>query len=357
MANDEDDEDDLAGIRQGAAVWTAGRAQKVAGQDQTASDGSSPPRPKLIAGVVATLIGVVVAVIAGVVARSSFLGRLGNTVGSPTRKDQNATEDRAADGPGATVSGATVPEKTNLNLGEAAALIGVVAAVIAGSIIALGTVAHLAYYNALGFDAHLFPPLGSELHVVGMVSAILPALFVGVVALAYACLFALIDRAEGWLSRHQPPAKWRTPIALAGMAVAAAAFFIQPATTTTQWILGAIFVGVIILAGNLFGKWVAPVVTSLFVGGVMLALVIKYVTGQAYEAGKDRATAAGKSNATTIVELTDGSKITVQGDRIVCSERFCGFHDGKTATVISLEDVRRIQSPGPQEQPPQTSDK
>lgn len=50
---------------------------------------------------------------------------------------------------------------------EAAALIGVVAAVLAGSFHALGTVAHLAYYNALGFDAHQFRELGSELHVVG----------------------------------------------------------------------------------------------------------------------------------------------------------------------------------------------
>ena len=69
---------------------------------------------------------------------------------------------------------------------EAAALIGVVAAVLAGSFHALGTVAHLAYYNAVGFDAHQFRELGSELHVVGMLYAVLPALVVGVVAFAYA---------------------------------------------------------------------------------------------------------------------------------------------------------------------------
>lgn len=52
--------------------------------------------------------------------------------------------------------------------------------------------------------------------------------------------------------------------------------------------------------------------------------------------------------ASTIIEFTDGRKKDAPGALVVCSEHFCGFHDGETATVISLEGVRSIQSPVPQ---------
>ena len=48
-----------------------------------------------------------------------------------------------------------------LTLGETAALIGVVVALIAGSFYAMGTVAHLAYFDGLGFDDHLSGGPGS----------------------------------------------------------------------------------------------------------------------------------------------------------------------------------------------------
>lgn len=73
---------------------------------------------------------------------------------------------------------------------------------------------------------------------------------------------------------------------------------------------------------------------------------------RAQEDGRSLAREAGKSNATTIIERIDGSKTPLPGRRIVCSERFCGFHDGKTATVISLEGVQSIQSSHPQKPPP-----
>jgi hypothetical protein len=74
---------------------------------------------------------------------------------------------------------------------EAAALIGVVAA-IAGLLYAFGTIWHLSYFNALGFDAHQFPTLGAELQVSGFANSVPAALVVGLFALFFACLFALI---------------------------------------------------------------------------------------------------------------------------------------------------------------------
>jgi hypothetical protein len=236
---------------------------------------------------------------------------------------------------------------------EAATLIGVAAA----SFYAMGTVAHLSYLNALGFDAHQFPPVGLELHLEGVEYTVWPALVVGGVALAYACLFALTDRFAGWLSRA--PAKWRIPLALVMMAavsVAVAAYFNPPATLM-QWIVAGVVVGIIVLTVILRWEWVLLVAACWCIGAQMLLLVIQYVSGQAYALGEARAAKAGNNHATTIIEFTDGHKIPAPGTRIVCSEHFCGFHDGTTATVISLEGVRSIQSPEPQGQPPHTSDK
>lgn len=239
---------------------------------------------------------------------------------------------------------------------EAAALIGVVTAVIAGSVYSLGTVAYFAYLDALGFDARQFPTLGSQLHVLGtMYGVVLPALFIVSIVLACACVFASSNRAEEWVSRA--PAKWRIPLGLVIIAISVGAVYFGPPATLMQWIVSGFIVGIFVSAANLLEKWVVPAAVSIVVSSVVIGHEISYVHGLAYKVGKARAEKAGKSCATTIVELTDGNKITVPGVRIACSERFCGFHDGKTATVISLEEVRSIQSPVPQEQPGQTSDK
>jgi hypothetical protein len=246
---------------------------------------------------------------------------------------------------------------------EAAALIGVVVAVIVGSFYALGTVAHFAYFNALGFDGHQFPAFGSELHLSGALYVALPALFLYVAALIYACVFALSNRAYdhtiSQLSRRPFPAKWRIPVLLvtfvAILTTAVVGAVLSP--PALQWILAGILVVTVISSSILLGKWVLPATVCCFIGVIALFLVIKYVTNEAFEAGKARAKEAGKSNASTIIELTDSRKITVPGVRVVCSERFCGFHDGERATVISLEGVQIIHPPVPQEQPPHTSDK
>jgi hypothetical protein len=45
--------------------------------------------------------------------------------------------------------------------------------------------------------------------------------------------------------------------------------------------------------------------------------------------------------------LVNGTAVPVAGVRIVCTERFCGLHDGKHPIVVSLEGVRsmRIERP------------
>jgi hypothetical protein len=241
---------------------------------------------------------------------------------------------------------------------EAAALIGVVAAVIAGSFYALGTVAHFAYFNALGFDVHQFPAFGS-VSAVYVAYVALPALFLYVVALICACLFAFYDHTISQLNRRPFPAKWRIPVLLVMFVVILAttvsgAVLSPPAV---RWILVVIFVLSIISSVILLGEWVLPATVCCCIGVVALFGVIKYVTDQAYKDGQARAEQAGKNQATTIIEFADGSTIAAHGDRITCSEHFCGFHDGQKATVISLEGVRSIQSPVPREQPPHTSDK
>jgi hypothetical protein len=69
----------------------------------------------------------------------------------------------------------------------------------------------------------------------------------------------------------------------------------------------------------------------------------------AAEAAKKAAEDWQKSKPSTIIEFDDHT-IPAPGVRVMCSERFCGFHDGKTATVISLDGVRSIKSPVPQNQ-------
>jgi hypothetical protein len=61
---------------------------------------------------------------------------------------------------------------------EAATLIGVAVAIIAGSYYALGTVAHFSRLDALGFDAHQFPSAGLELHLTGFWSSLNPAPYI-----------------------------------------------------------------------------------------------------------------------------------------------------------------------------------
>lgn len=234
---------------------------------------------------------------------------------------------------------------------EAAALVGVVIAAIAGSLYALGTVAYLGRLDALGFDAHQFPPLGAELHVTGTVYARLPALLIAVVASVYAIMFALANRLGTWFS-HDTSAWLRIPIAVALGLLGAGMVLFTPATPM-QWGGAGIIVVTLMLAVGLSGKWVAPALSSFCAGVLMLFLAILIVSARAQEDGRSLAREAGKSNATTIIERIDGSKTPLPGRRIVCSERFCGFHDGKTATVISLEGVQSIQSSHPQKPPPQ----
>ena len=216
---------------------------------------------------------------------------------------------------------------------EVVKLIGVAAAIIAGSFYAMGTVAHVAYLDAFGFDAHQFPPLGLELHVLGLlslISVVWAAPLSGLVALAYVLLSPLTPRFTDWLSR-QPPAKWRMP----GSAIIVGA--------VECWLAAA---------RSPFGKRILQVVGCYLIGVLILAAVY----GSAYKVGNARATEAGNNHATTTIEFTDGHKIPAPGARVVCSERFCGFHDGTTATVISLEGVRSIRSPAPQERPAQPDD-
>jgi hypothetical protein len=153
------------------------------------------------------------------------------------------------------------------------------------------------------------------------------------------------------------PAKLRVPIGLAVAAAGVVGAFFSPPATTTQWILTGIFVGTIVLAIILSWEWVLPAAMYCIIGALVGFGVLSYVSQKGAELGQERKNQAQRNPATTIIEFTDRSTTPAPGDLIVCSERFCGFHDGKTATVISLKDVRSIQSPMPQQQPPHTSKK
>ena len=61
---------------------------------------------------------------------------------------------------------------------EAATLIGVAAAIIAGSFYALGTVAHFSHLNALGFDAPSIPLRWIGAAMTGFWSSLTPALYI-----------------------------------------------------------------------------------------------------------------------------------------------------------------------------------
>lgn len=229
---------------------------------------------------------------------------------------------------------------------EAAALIGVIAATISGVSYALGTVARSAYFRALGLDARQFLPVGLELHVGGMVYALPLAVYIGSIVLVYASVLRLANR---------PGApEGRLPLLLSAAMITTGAiilfsinFFIKsPLILDIGVVLLSITVITAINIGwSILGPWVLSVAVGCLMGVATLPLAIKYVNDRAEEDGKAQVAKAGKSVASTIIELADGNKITIPGVRVACSERFCGFHDGKRATVISLEGVRSIQWP------------
>lgn len=237
---------------------------------------------------------------------------------------------------------------------EAAALIGVVAAIIAGSFYALGTVAYFTHLDALGFDAHQFPSAGLELQLTGFWSFVaIPAVFF--VVLAAAGVIGGMKLADTWLQKleqeisQRPIKRW---LVGGAMVIAATAVI----TTTAGWLyaLGGInlwmvaLIAVLVPWSVLVPRLLVPVCAAALIL-IVSVLMVNQVGANSRKRAADRMQKI--KSASTIIEFTDGRKITAPGVQVVCSERFCGFHDGKTATVISLEGVRSIQSPVPQEQP------
>ncbi len=242
---------------------------------------------------------------------------------------------------------------TKPTLGDTAALIGVVAAIIAGVTYALGTLAHLSYFDALGFDGHQFPALSSELQLLGGLLGAIPALLFGAFVLTYVCLSVLINPSTAWLNRHPLPKKLRIPIGLAIIVAVLAHNIVFGSGSPKHWVFAAIFFFSAMLAGALLAEWVPIIMMACLIVGVgVFPQLMQAVVNQSYELGQTRANKAGKSHATRMIEFTDHRKIPAPGDLITCSERFCGFHDGKTATVISLEGVLSIQLPMPPDQQP-----
>lgn len=181
-------------------------------------------------------------------------------------------------------------------LGEIATLIGVVVAVLAGVTYALGTVALLSYYEALGFDGHQFTPIIPEAQVFGGLLGALPTLLFGIFVLAYFCLTPIINRCEAWLIKR--PKRWRIPIALVICIPSAAYFgsrlFSQPETLRPA-IFALIFMGTLVLGAIMLGEWVPRVMMMSFLIIGIFPVVIQVLNSKGYELGQERAARAKKT--------------------------------------------------------------
>lgn len=86
---------------------------------------------------------------------------------------------------------------------EVATAIGVAAAIIAGWLYAMGTVAYLEYFVALGFDAHQFPSAGLEMQVMGLAFVMKPTIYLAALIVIYAGVIVGMKRAEPWIAKWE----------------------------------------------------------------------------------------------------------------------------------------------------------
>jgi hypothetical protein len=173
---------------------------------------------------------------------------------------------------------------------------------------------------------------------------------------------AIIKLTDPWMQKlgqglreRLPTTKQRVGGFMVAVAVAAAGCFVFYAIGRPGVKLWMVLLTALLLPGLvLIPRLLVAVLAALFVYIVSSFMIVQVGA----DARKKAADWREKIKpASTIIEFNDGRKITAPGARVVCSEHFCGFHDGKTATVLSLEGVQSIQSPMAEEQPPQTSHK